>query len=40
LPRETTRFGERQFDGLLHTLSAAGRVTRDAGAPLLGAPQP
>jgi len=26
--REITRFGERQFDGLMHTISAAGRVTR------------
>ncbi len=26
--REITRFGERQFDGLIHTISAAGRVTR------------
>jgi hypothetical protein len=26
--REIIRFGERQFDGLMHTISAAGRVTR------------
>ena len=26
--RQITRFGERQFDGLMHTISAAGRVTR------------
>lgn len=26
--REITRFGERQFDGLLHTVAAGGRVTR------------
>jgi hypothetical protein len=26
--REITRFGERHFDGLMHTISAAGRVTR------------
>jgi DNA modification methylase len=26
--REITRFGERQFDGLMHAISAAGRVTR------------
>jgi len=26
--REVTRFGERQFDGLMHTISAAGRATR------------
>ena len=26
--RQITRFGERQFDGLMHTISAAGRATR------------
>jgi hypothetical protein len=26
--REITRFGERQFDGLMHTISAGGRATR------------
>jgi hypothetical protein len=26
--RQITRFGERQFDGFMHTISAAGRVTR------------
>jgi hypothetical protein len=26
--REIIRFAERQFDGLMHTISAAGRVTR------------
>src|SRR6188472_45876 len=26
--REITRFGERQFEGLMHAISAAGRVTR------------
>ena len=26
--REISRFGERQFDGLLHTVAAGGRVTR------------
>jgi len=26
--RKITRFGERQFDGFMHTISAAGRVTR------------
>ena len=26
--RQITRFGERQFDGFMHTIAAAGRVTR------------
>ena len=26
--RQITQFGERQYDGLMHTISAAGRVTR------------
>jgi hypothetical protein len=26
--RQITQFGERQFDGFMHTISAAGRVTR------------